>query len=355
MIAFEIGHYLKRRTKGKIGMASMKIDMMKAYDRIEWEFLKHMLKKLGFATNWVNLIMLFVTSVKYKIWHLGEEFGEITPSRGLRQGDPISLYLFLLVAEGLSSFLQLQFRRGNIHGCKVTKSALDISHLIFADDSFLFFRATDEEANIIKNYLHIYEITLGQKVNYNKSSIVFSPNTKTTTQDSICNILSVNKVWDHGKYLCAPSLIGRNKKDVFSFIKEKVWKRLNGWQAKFFSRAGKEVLIKSVIQAIPSYIILVFLLPVDLCATLERMMNNFWWRTNKGIHWRSWKNPDKDFLEAGIGNNASFIWRGLISTQDLIRKGTRWKIGNGNNVRIWGDSWLLDPDYPALQSTPIQR
>ena len=141
MVAFEVGHYLKRKRQGKEGMAAFKIDMSKAYDRIEWEFLKHMMMLLGFNVAWVNLIMMCVSTVEYVITHEGRELGPIKPGRGLRQSDPLSPYLFLICAEGLSSIFYEYEERGLIHGCRVTRNALVISHLFFADDSFIFFQS----------------------------------------------------------------------------------------------------------------------------------------------------------------------------------------------------------------------
>ena len=93
-------------------------------------------------------------------------------------------------------------------------------------------------------------------------------------------------------YLGLPSLIGKNKKDVFSFIKDKAWQRIQGWRKKMLSKTSKEVLLKSVVQAVPTYVMSVFLLPSLLCAELERMMNSFWWGMNGkaygGIRWKSW-------------------------------------------------------------------
>lgn len=142
MIAFEIGHYLKRKMQGKVGLASLKIDMSKVYDRVEWVFLERMMLKLGIAQRWVKLVMLFDSSVKYMVINNGFSVGPILPGRGLRQGDPISPYIFLICAEGLSSILNYHVCHGRIHGCKVANSAPVISHLFFADNNFLFFRAT---------------------------------------------------------------------------------------------------------------------------------------------------------------------------------------------------------------------
>lgn len=135
------------------------------------------MRALGCADTWVNLVMLFVRTVKYIFRHNGRDVGSITPTRGLRQGDPITPYLFLLCAEGLSSIINDRCRTRLLHGCKIARLAPIISHLFFADDSFLFFQSTKEEAMVVKDCLAQYEKASGQVVSFAKSSIIFSPNT----------------------------------------------------------------------------------------------------------------------------------------------------------------------------------
>ncbi|XP_073132988.1 uncharacterized protein [Henckelia pumila] len=134
-----------------------------------------------------------------------------------------------------------------------------------------------EQSTCIIDCLNKYEAASGQKVNFDKSSISFSANVSNELKNTLCEVLGVNYTTNHGKYLGLPSLIGRNKREVFDFIKEKAWGRMNGWRNKFLSRAGKEILLKAVVQAIPSYVMSVFALPINLCDELERMMNSFWW------------------------------------------------------------------------------
>ena len=135
--------------------------MSKAYDRIEWGFLRSILLKLGFDVVWVNLIMLCVTTDTYKITREELELGPIVPSRGLRQGDPLSPYLFIICAEGLSLQINHYERAGMIHGARVARGAPLVSHLFFADDSFLFFKATIQEAHLVKKILATYEAASG--------------------------------------------------------------------------------------------------------------------------------------------------------------------------------------------------
>ena len=165
----------------------------------------------------------------------GKEIGPITPRRGLRQGDPLSPYLFLICVEGLSCLLQKEASRGRIHGCSIARSTPIINHLFFADDSFLFFRADEEESTCMKNCLDDYALASGKIVNFDKSSVLFSSNTISGNRRAVCSILHVNETDNQRSYLGMSSLVGRNRYGVFSFVKERAWKSLQGWRNKLLS------------------------------------------------------------------------------------------------------------------------
>jgi hypothetical protein len=185
LIAYEATHYLKHKKKGSLGYAAIKLDMSKAYDRVEWQFLREMMLRLGFHRRWVDLVMKCVTSVKYRIRVNGELSEEFIPERGLRQGDPISPYLFLLCAEGFSSLLAKAEEEGKIRGVHVCRNAPSVSHLLFADDSLILCRATEEEATNLKELLQIYKECSGQVINADKSAVLFSPNTGDTQRSMV--------------------------------------------------------------------------------------------------------------------------------------------------------------------------
>lgn len=225
-MAAEVGHFLRRKQCGAVGWAALKLDMAKAYDRVEWPFLNCMLLRLGFPARWISLIMLCVTTVRYNILINGEVAGSITPSRGIRQGDPLSPYLFIICAEGLSFLLREAEKNSLIHGIRVARGAPAISHLLFADDSLLFLKATTTEAEAVINVLNTYGKASGQQVNYHKSSLSFSRNTGSYQREEIGNMLGVVETADFGKYLGLPSFLGRNRSAVFSFIEHKLVHRI---------------------------------------------------------------------------------------------------------------------------------
>ncbi|KAL9457786.1 hypothetical protein AB3S75_006771 [Citrus x aurantiifolia] len=395
-------YFLKRKRQGKVGAAALKIDMSKAYDRIEWDFLEAMLLRLGFDAKWVTLIMLCVSTVRYHVIRDGKEIGPIVPSRGLRQGDPLLPYLFILCAKGLSALIRKNERAGLLHGVKVARGAPIVSHLFFADDCFLFFKANNSEAHVIKRILGVYGQGSGQMVNFSKSSISFSSNVKEDVKEQLCHILEVNATANHGTYLGLPSFVGRNKKEVFSSIRDRVWQKLHSWSMNFLSGAGKKILLKTVAQAIPNYTMQVYLLPLDLCKELETMMNSFWWgsrregrggirlmkwsllckpKTARGIGFKNlhdfnvamlgkqvWKLltnlesligqifkaryfPRTSIVEAVLGHNPSFVWRSLLATKHIIVRSSRIQVGSGQNTLIGSDPWLPDADNGFISTS----
>jgi len=100
-------------------------------------------------------------------------------------------------------------------------------------------------------------------------------------------------------------MIGRGRTAVFSYLKDRVWQKINSWSSKFLSKVGHEVMIKSVLQDIPWYVISIFLLPISLISTIEKMMNSFWWRhggpNNCGIHWMSSEKLSMHTNHGGMG------------------------------------------------------
>ncbi len=104
-VAYELMHTMRSKWKGKVGYLAMKLDMSKTYDRVEWAFLKAAMLKMGFAQHWVDLVMECVSTPTYSILINGVPQGYIHPSRGVRQGDPLSSFIFLICAEGLSSLI----------------------------------------------------------------------------------------------------------------------------------------------------------------------------------------------------------------------------------------------------------
>ncbi len=161
LVAFETLHYLNTRRGRGLGQMALKLDMSKAYDRVEWCFLKGMMRQLGFCESWIELVTGCITSVTYLVLINGSPKGFIMPTRGIRQGDPLSPYLFLLCAEGLSAILTQAMDKGELHGVACSGTGPKLSHLFFADDSLLFCKATKKKSEVLLSKLTLYEKASG--------------------------------------------------------------------------------------------------------------------------------------------------------------------------------------------------
>jgi hypothetical protein len=217
--------------------------------------------------------------------------------------------------------------------------------------------------------------------------------------------MPMQRVEFFSKYLGMPTQMGRSKQQVFNYIIDRIWKKLKGWKERNLSFAGRGTLIKAVIQAIPTYIMSCFMLPKNLCHQIERMACNFWWGSNmehKKIHWINWKKvcknkklgglgfrdtwvfneallakqgwrfitqpealvtkvykakyfPNCDFMEAQMGNTASYTWRSICHSKWILQRGCFWTIGNGEHVNIWTDNWLPNQNGFKVWSKPQEN
>ncbi|XP_042980052.1 uncharacterized protein LOC122310236 [Carya illinoinensis] len=251
----------------KEGYMASKLDMSKAYDRIEWSFLRVVLYKLGFCNKWVELVIRCIETVSYAILVNGTPLDFFQPTRGIRQHDPLSPYLFIMCAEALSNLINKAEDKGLIHGVPMAKAS-------------------------------------GQRLNLEKTSIIFSKNTAKMAQQYILSIAGVRTTMTYEKYLGLPSMVGRSKWNSFKGILDKFRSRISSYKIKLMSKAGKEIHIKAVLQALPSYTMSVFNLPKSLLKDINSVIHNFWWgqqeREHK-IHWVSWKRMSKAKAERGMG------------------------------------------------------
>lgn len=204
IVAHEIFHSLKVRKRQANSYMAVKTDITKAYDRLEWKFLEETMKRMGFHTKWIRWIMTCVTSVSFSVLINGVPEGQIIPQRGLRQGDPLSPYLFILCAEVLSHLMRRAMADRSLLGVKIAEQAPAVNHLLFADDSLFFSLANPRAGRQLKQILSLYESVSGQAVNLNKSSITFGKNVSDHVKQRMTNLLGINNDGGHGRYLGLP-------------------------------------------------------------------------------------------------------------------------------------------------------
>ncbi|XP_019173822.1 PREDICTED: uncharacterized protein LOC109169394 [Ipomoea nil] len=187
-------------------------------------------------------------------------------------------------------------------------------------------------------------------------------------RELVSGALAVAQAEDFGKYLGLPSVVGKNRRAVFAYVEQKLRQRFGSWNKRLLSKAGKEVLLKSVAQAMPTYTMSIYLLPSSLCVSLERLMNRYWWGRagdEGGIHWLAWDRmckPKKfggmrfkrlrEFNLALLGKQG---WRLLTNPCSLMARvfKARRRIGNGSLTKIWTIPWLPDAHNPYVESDQI--
>ena len=184
--------------------------------------------RIGFHRLWVEMAMRLVTTVSFSVLFNGDRLDTFVPSRGIRQGDPISPYLFLLVAEGLSCLLNSRIQSSHLSGLKVAASAPRVSHLLFADDSLLFFKANRQSADMVKEVLNTYCQASTQRINTDKSSIHFPKGVSAVVRGEIMDSLEVHNEALSEKYLGMPTDVGVSTNDAFKYLKDRVWKKVQG-------------------------------------------------------------------------------------------------------------------------------
>ena len=256
----------------------------------------------------------------------------------------------------------------------------------------------------VQNVLSLYEDCSGQTINKDKSSIMFSRNTTDGVKEAFMAEMNINSEARNEKYLGLPVYMGRSKVQTFNYLKERVWKRIQGWKEKLLSRAGKDVLIKAIAQAIPTYAMSCFDLRKTLCDDISTMICRYWWsqqeKENK-MHWLSWEllcsrkkkgglgyrdlhlfnlamlarqgwrlliesdslcaqvlrakyYPNGDPLGAEEKPGISYSWRSILRGFKALKEGLIWRVGNGNCINIWSDPWIPN-GVTRKPSTPRGR
>uniref|UniRef100_A0A2N9IMG3 CCHC-type domain-containing protein n=1 Tax=Fagus sylvatica TaxID=28930 RepID=A0A2N9IMG3_FAGSY len=319
-------HKMKRK-KGWVGF---KLDFKKAYDSIEWNFIL---------------------------------VSTIIPSKGLRQGDPLSPYLFILCSDILAKIINREVDRGSIQGVKLNPAASPITKLFYADDVLLFYRAKIREVDVMMKCIEKYCQWSGQSISIEKSGLFVSKGAHKQFMNQVKNQWGYKKLANRVKYLGVPLFLSRNKSADFAYMKDKLEARTNSWKSKNLSWMGQATLIKSVAQACPIYAMSTCKFPKKLCNDLNGVIQKFWWNPRKegsrSFTPLAWNELCKPLSAGGLGFRsfesfneamiAKLAW-GIEGVKSTLVKGACRLGGSGVSILVWNDPWI--PSLPNFCPHP---
>lgn len=275
-IASEILHSMKSR-KGKFGWFALKIGLEKAYDRMDWNFIRFCLSRKGFDRYSCDLILSCITSPSTSVLVNGKASTPFQTSRGIRQGDPISPYIFIICMEYLAVLISEYLDQGNWKPFYLKRNGTPISHLMFADDLILFGDTSNKTLKGMIEFLDQFWDCVGQKMNNSKSKLYFSKHTPQLQHDIFSNNLNFESSPDLGVYLGFPLTYKRPSQSQLGHICRNIRAKLSSWKAKCLSKAGRLVLIKSTLTAIDSYPMQVLQLPKKTLHEIDNTCAQFLW------------------------------------------------------------------------------
>ncbi|GLU06807.1 hypothetical protein SLE2022_238000 [Rubroshorea leprosula] len=414
LVLNEVVDEVKKRKKPAF---VFKADFEKAYDCVDWSFLDWMMEKCGFGTKWRGWITECLSTARISILVNGSPTREVEVGKGLRQGDPLSPFLFLLIAEGLQGLIKRAVTEGMLQGIEIGKQGMSVSLLQFADDTIIMGRADAENIRMVKDVLRWFELMSGLRINFNKSS-VFGYNVSEKWLKGSAGMLRCGVGRAPFLYLGLPVDSKSGEKKIWEPVVNKFRAKLAVWKAATLSFGGRLILLNSVLSALPIFYMSLFLLPNVVLAEMIRIQRNFLWGgtgLNKKISWVKWDHvcsakakgglgvPDlrrKNWAMLGkwwyrMGDGVDSLWKRVVREKyyggrkevditaiecvrtsklwrDIIRiggqslkhrnmlaEGFKWEVGEGNIVAFWHERWFGDKNlrdlFPRLFELSVKK
>lgn len=254
---------------------AIKMDIMKAYDSVDWAFLFDIMSLMEFRHQYILWVKVCVSTPMFSITINGQFEGYFPGRKGLRQGDPLSPYLFLLVMEGFSALFQYKMvQTGFVFHPKC--QPLQLSHLIFVDDLFVSSGADPQSFKTIQDTLQDFYFFSGLKPNMQKSSIFFA-GVSHHGKLRLCNILPIPEGFLPVKYLGVPLISTRLRSADCSQLMDRILCRIQSWTNKKLSYGGRTQLVISVLFSIQVYWSSIFILPQKVLKDIDKMLRAFLW------------------------------------------------------------------------------
>ncbi|KAJ9536525.1 LOW QUALITY PROTEIN: hypothetical protein OSB04_un000277 [Centaurea solstitialis] len=298
---------------------AFKIDLRKAYDMISWDFLLCMLHGLGIHPVLIQWIRELISSPSFSIVLNGESWGNFKGERGIRQGDPLSPYLFTVVMEGFTMLFRHCINEavsfGYHHGCH----DFQISHLCFADDLFVFTRGDTHSVEVLKKALDLFAKCSGLSPNLDKSDVFFG-NVPDDEKHAILQCLPFRLGSFPIRYLGIPLSPVALKPADYSGIIARVKERLHNWKSKFLSYGGRRQLVVSVLQSLQLYWMQIFMFPAVVVHDIEKCLRDFLWAqgdSSRGKCKVAWSLVCRPRNCGGLGFKRLTVWNRALLAKNL--------------------------------------
>ncbi|XP_060190628.1 uncharacterized protein LOC132619879 [Lycium barbarum] len=291
------------RKRGKPANVIVKLDMAKAYNRVSWRFLIQVMRTMGFADMYVVMIWRLIANNWYSILINGQSIGFFHSTRRVKQGDPLSRALFIMTAEVLSTSLNSLFGNNMFRGYGMPKWSAQLNHLSYADDTIIFAYADKESLQMIMGVLQGYEKGSGQKINTDKSAYYMHEKVANDLSQDVHQISGFNRGEFPFTYLGCPIFHVMRQKLFYKDMLKKVRDKLQAWKGKLLLFGRKSVLITSVLQSIPIYLLSAMVPPKCVIKELHKLFNRFFWQTKedgRSKHWSEWEKMCFPKQEGGV-------------------------------------------------------
>nr|XP_016466901.1 PREDICTED: uncharacterized protein LOC107789578 [Nicotiana tabacum] len=303
LLTQEIVTDIRLRTKAGPNFI-LKQDMTKAYDRLSCLFLTKVLRKIGFTERLIEIVFGLVSNNLYSILINGQDHGFFKSSRGVKQGDPISPTLFILVAEALSRGLNALHTNLYFCGFGMPKWSPKINHLAYVDDMIIFSSSDETSLMLIMQVMNAYEAASGQLVNKTKSAVYLHHLTHMEVINKVERITDIHRNDFPIIYLGCPIFYARRKLEYYQPLITKVMDKLQSWQGKLLLVGGRAVLISHVLQSMPMHLLSAVNPPNYVINRLHKLFAQFFWSSSVGgtsRNWASWSILCMPVEEGGIG------------------------------------------------------
>nr|XP_020200447.1 uncharacterized protein LOC109786279 [Aegilops tauschii subsp. strangulata] len=298
----------------------LKIDLAKAFDRLEWNFIVSALARKGLHDHFINLIYACISSPTFSVAINGQPSHKFRSSRGIRQGCPMCPYLFVIAINELSLALNEALATNNLQGISLGPNCPPIHSLLFADDPLVCGQATVQEATSMAQLIHHFCSISGQTPNWTKSAIMFSSHVSPAVIQELKQIFPVPNIDSNFSHLGHPLILpAKNRTAAYNFVLDKFVNKLPTYKANMLSHAARLELIRSVFSAIPVYYMANILFSKKFLIKLTAIIRNFWWTgvkdniSGRSLCLRAWKDICNSKQEGGLGvRNLQAINEGLI-------------------------------------------